>query len=80
MAVNIHEFAKKFDEEYEYLYENNDRVAGFDEAVGEFDSYLESDYRGFKSFVAEFVGYRQDVISSDRECAAFMFALASMEG
>ena len=32
----------------------------------------------FRSFVGEFVDFRHDIVSSDREAAAFMFALESM--
>ena len=78
MSINIHEFAKKFRQEYSFLYENRDRVAGYDEAVDAFDEYLEKDIGGFKKFVGEFVDFRKDFISSDREAAAFMFALESM--
>ena len=78
MSINIHEFAKKFGQEYSFLYENRDRVAGFREAVDAFDEYLEKDIGGFKKFVGEFVDFRKDFISSDREAAAFMFALESM--
>ena len=78
MSINIHEFAKKFGQEYSFLYENRDRVAGFREAVDAFDEYLAKDVGGFKKFVGEFVDFRKDFISSDREAAAFMFALESM--
>lgn len=74
--VNIHEFTEKFNQEYEFLYDNHDRVAGYDEAVDMFDTMLKSE--NFAAFVGEFGNYRQDFISSDREAAAFMFALESM--
>lgn len=78
ISVNIHDFAKKFGEEYEFCYENDDCVAGYEEAVDAFDDYLKRDICGFKKFVGEFVNFRHDFISSDREAAAFMFALESM--
>lgn len=78
MKVNINDFMKKFSEEYDFLYENRDQVAGFDEAVEAFDEYLSKDIGGFQSFVEEFVDFRHDIVSSDREAAAFMFALESM--
>lgn len=74
--VNIHEFAEKFNKEYEFLYDNYDRVAGYDEAVEAFDEACKNEK--FAAFVGEFGNYRQDFISSDREAAAFMFALESM--
>ena len=79
MKVNIHEFAKRFRKEYSFLYDNDDNVAGYDEAVDAFDEYLKKDIGGFKKFVGEFVVFRgYDPVSSDREAAAFMFALDSM--
>ena len=80
MNINIHDFAKKFRQEYEFLYDNWDNVAGFQEAVDAFDDYLAKDIGGFQKFVGEFVRYRHDIVSSDREAAAFMFALESMGG
>lgn len=80
MDINIHEFAKKFSEEYSFLYDNDDRVAGYREAVDTFDEFLKSDIGGFKKFVSEFCNFRMDLVSSDREVAAFMFALESMGG
>ena len=74
--VNIHEFTEKFNQEYEFLYDNYDRVAGYDEAVDMFDTMSKN--KNFVAFVGEFVKFRGDFISSDREAAAFMFALESM--
>ena len=75
-TVNIQEFHKKFVEEYDFLYANRDNVAGFDEAVDAFDTMIKND--SFKKFVLEFVLYRNDYITSDREAAAFMFTMESM--
>ena len=69
--INIYEFAKEFGKEYNFLYEHNDNVAGYEEAANAFDDFL---FR-HKNFVVEFVNYRGDFISSDREAAAFMFAI-----
>ena len=71
--INIHKFAEQFRKEYNFLYNNRDNVAGYREAVDEFDAMLKHDW--FKKFVGEFVDFRKDFISSDREAAAFMFAL-----
>lgn len=69
--MNIKKFLEKFNAEYEFLYENNDNVAGYREAVNAFDEFA----KDHQQFVGEFVNYREDFISSDREAAAFMFAL-----
>ena len=71
MTINIKEFTKQFNKEYDFLYENRNNVAGFNEAVNAFDEFLTSQ----SDFIREFNEYRGDIISSDREAAAFMFAL-----
>jgi len=73
-SINIHEFLKKFNQEYRFLYDNYDRVAGYEEAVDAFDAFLKS----HGDFVGEFANYRGDLVTSDREAAAFMFALESL--
>lgn len=62
-----------FNNEYDFLYSNRDRVAGYDEAVKAFDEFLATTEG--KELVQKFVAYRGDIISSDREAASFMFAL-----
>lgn len=82
MDISIEKFYDKFNEMYEFLYDNYDRVSGYSEALDEFDDFLSK----HASFVVEFAKYRGrmifgddtiDPISSDRECVAFMFALCS---
>ena len=77
ITVNIHEFLKKYRDEYKFLYDSYDNVAGYREAVEEFDFRMEHD-KAFNDAVQEFVKFRQDFISSDREAAAFMFTWADM--
>lgn len=72
--INIAEFLKRFNSEYNFLYDNMDMVAGYYEALDEFDKFAPKN----KNFVMEFVNYRGDFISSDREAVAFMFAMDSM--
>lgn len=72
---NIADFLAKFDSNYGFLYDANrhgKEVAGQREAAGAFDDFLKE----HRDFVCEFVKYRGDVISSDREAAAFMFTMA----
>ena len=72
---NIDDFLKKFDSNYDFLYDANkdgSEVAGQREAAAAFDDFLKE----HRDFVCEFVRYRGDVISSDREAAAFMFTMA----
>ena len=74
IKIPIEQFSKEFKEEYNFLYKHNDKVAGYEQALNEFDSMLKND-NNFKKFVGQYVEYRQDFLSSDRECVAFMFAL-----
>ena len=81
--ANIHEFARRFDENYQFLYDNYDQVAGYSDAVDEYDR-LHAASESFRLFAREFCKFRAegvcsyDPISSDRECAAFMFTLSDM--
>lgn len=68
--INIEKFLNQFEDEYDFLYNSNNYVAGYNEAVQAFDDFLKK----HTEFVREFVNYREDFISSDREAAAFMFA------
>lgn len=74
MGINIHRFTEQFNKEYKFLYDNNDNVAGYNEALAEGDKFIAK----HSDFVGEFVKYRGDFISSDREVVAFMFALSEM--
>lgn len=73
MESIMKEFISHFCDEYDYLYDNDDRVDGFTKAVEAFDYYIENSEH-FQSFVAYFNEMRHDFISSDREAAAFIFA------
>lgn len=74
--ISIQEFLEKFNDEYKFLYNNNGTVCGEKEATKAFDDFVKQ----HGDFVREFVVFRGDFISSDREAAAFMFALDSMGG
>lgn len=67
----MEKFCEQFQKEYNFLYDCRGYVAGYDEAVSAFDRF-QIDHA---DFVREFAQYRGDVVSSDREAAAFMFAL-----
>lgn len=71
---NIDDFLKRFDDNYDFLYDankHNKEVAGQREATAAFDDFVKE----HRDFVREFVNYRGDFISSDREAAAFMFTI-----
>ena len=69
--ISMEKFCEQFQKEYNFLYDCRGYVSGYDEAVSAFDRF-QTDHA---DFVREFAQYRGDVVSSDREAAAFMFAL-----
>lgn len=72
--ININDFLNKFNDNYDFLYDSNAQgnvVAGQREATMAFDNFV----KDHGDFVHEFVRYRGDFISSDREAAAFMFTI-----
>lgn len=69
--IGMEKFCEQFQKEYNFLYDCRGYVAGYDEAVSAFDRF-QADHA---DFVRAFAQYRGDVVSSDREAAAFMFAL-----
>lgn len=73
--ISMEKFCEQFQKEYNFLYDCRGYVAGYDEAVSAFDRF-QADHA---DFVLEFAQYRGDVVSSDREAAAFMFALNSLD-
>ena len=77
MSFNVHEFTDRYYKNYAFLYNARGYVAGYNEAVAEFDTMCRNN-RSFQKFVAEFVKFRGDFISSDREAAAFMFTVSDM--
>lgn len=73
--ISMEKFCEQFQKEYNFLYDCRGYVAGYDEAVSAFDCF-QADHA---DFIQKFTQYRGDVVSSDREAAAFMFALDSLD-
>ena len=71
MNVQMEKFLDMFNKIYNELYEAGDNVAGFKEAVSVFDKFAKQQPK----FVGEFVKFRGDLITSDREAASFAYAL-----
>lgn len=68
----MEEFNKLYETVYDVLY-NAGGLVDYSEAVDRF--YLMSKIRPkFEAKIREFEAYRQDWITSDRECAAFVIA------
>lgn len=75
MTINIHKFAKRFGKAYDFLYNGDyEDTYEYREAVNAFDEMCKNN-ESFAAFVREYVQFRKDYISSDREAAAFMLAL-----
>jgi hypothetical protein len=64
-------------EEYDRIYDANDYVEGFRIAVWAFDAFVSE--RKNKEFLKAVVAERNDMVVSDREAAAFMFAMERCE-
>jgi len=77
MKLNINEFLKRFNENYDFLYENRDAVAGYSEALEFGDEFIMNDNN--ISFIGEFNRFRCDILSSDREVVAFAFTLSDFD-
>ncbi len=71
----VNEILKRFEKEYEFLYENQDRVAGFSEALQAGLDWISSG----PQLLLELINERQDLFTSDREIAALAFALGDLE-
>lgn len=76
MTINIKDFSRQYKKEYTFLYDHKDNIAGYTEAVEAFDSFIKT--ASGAALVGEFARFRGDLLTSDREAAAFMFALDSM--
>ena len=70
--MDFSKFLDRFKENYNFLYNNNDHVAGYYEAL----DYGEKIIHEKPDFVGEFARFRGDFLSSDREVAAFGYTLA----
>ncbi len=68
----IKKILKKYIDEYKFLYNNNDNVAGFREALEDGLKWIESR----PALLTELCKARQDIFTSDREIAALAFTLA----
>lgn len=70
----MREIVDKFNEEYEFLYENYDNVAGYNDALSAGEIFIEDN----PDFMRMFFEVRGDICSSDREVVALAFALVDL--
>ena len=70
------DFLRKFSDVYEFLYDHHDEVLGFVGAMEFGDWFI----KNFPDFTRKFTDYRGDILTSDREVAAYGFVLIYMIG
>jgi len=71
----VEELLKEFKRVYSVLYDNKNNVSGYAEALTEGDKFIHE----HPKFVGEFAKHRGDILSSDREVAAFMMAMKNLQ-
>lgn len=72
--LDIRDFIKQFTREYIFLYKHRDNITEYREALSAFSDFIKT----HGDFVREFERFRGYPITTEREAAAFMFALESM--
>ena len=75
--IDIKKLTEDFSEAYEYFYDaeaKGERVPGYEFLVSYFDTYR-GYFGDFQDVLKAFCKERHDIISSDREAAAFVAAL-----
>ena len=80
MAINIREFKKRYDNNYEWLYNGGDRLSDYDKLVDDGDKLLSYLSKEKPEFLKEWIDFRQDLMVSDREVAAFALTIMDMVG
>lgn len=73
VEINLDRLLKDINKEYDFLYKNKDRVAGYYEALTWGDNFLQDKANAL--FIQKLVAARRDMFSSDREVVALAFAL-----
>ena len=72
----IKKILNKYNQEYNFLYNNHDKVAGYEEAVRAWDEYI--NHPDFRELIGKVIKARHDMFTSDREIGALMFALDAL--
>lgn len=74
IKLNIWEFKRKFDSNYQFMLDGGNRQSGFPELADEFE-YMWDRSESFQNFVCEFVRIRKDGIDTSNEMAAFILTM-----
>lgn len=78
-ALPVEKIGDRFGNEYEYLYQHRDRIAGYADAVQAGDEILTAMHgTPLENQFRRLIEYRQDLITSDRECAALAWTFAAV--
>lgn len=80
MAINIHEFKKQYDNNYDWLYNGGDELSDYPQLVQDGDALISYLRENRPDFLDEWIEYRQDLMVSDREVAAFALTILDMVG
>lgn len=75
---NLEPLNQEFIAAYNFLYEYGDSTPAYNAAVADFDKKVKNKRSKFYKTVCSFIEYRKDIISSDREAAAFMIAYTKL--
>lgn len=72
--LDINDFYERYQKNYEWLYNSGDQLSDYHTLVEEFDNLCMKS-ESFRSFVREFCNFIGDMVTSDREEAAFILTL-----
>ena len=73
LNISVEDFNRTFEERYDYFYDNNDPYSYNDIVL--FDNMLKAHKSAIYQYITKIANYRQDIFTSDRECAAFVSAM-----
>ena len=78
-ALPVEKIGERYGNEYEYLYQNRDCIAGYADAVQAGDEILTVMHgTPLEKQIARLIEYRHDMFTSDRECAALAWTCAAV--
>lgn len=77
MTINYQALLDQFNKNYDFLYNSKAYVAGYNEALDYFDNTVQKN-TALSDILGKFVEFRGDILSSDRECVAFVFSLEDL--
>lgn len=69
--INIHDFYNAYNTNYTWLYDGGDESSDYHEMVAAGDALIAELNKSNPAFLSEWNQYRQDLMISDREVAAF---------